>query len=162
MVTFPGSCICTQPCHIHTYTWNNLSNPLCYTTFTWEKQTYWGLNPWGSGILYGLLLHAKKLLDNSSYLKTGKKLYLPSATERRKLRCMIPFYPPMHVHINIWIQSSPLHRHASNCSSWLILDISHKTTSERWDGVEMNAPVDALINTSPLTNFIVTPPVVRN
>lgn len=42
----------------------------------------------------------------------------------------------------------------------LLADTRHKTnktTLDRWDGVEMNAPVDALRNTSPLASFIITP-----
>lgn len=70
---------------------------------------------------------------------------------------MIPFYPPRYVtykHMNSKLSVMQVtvadNRHKSN-----------KTTLEKWDGVEMNAPVDALINTSPLSNFIVTP-FVRN
>lgn len=41
------------------YTRNNVSNALCYTAFTWEKQSCQSRNPWGSRSLCGLLLHLR-------------------------------------------------------------------------------------------------------
>lgn len=96
-VTFVRNYTRTQPCHVCPYTWNNISNPLCYTAFTWEEQIYRGLNPRGSGSLCGPCSRLRSFWINFSYLKTGRKLCLPSATEEWKLHCMIPFYPPKYV-----------------------------------------------------------------